>query len=503
MKKDEILSKACFEEIKGVKVLRLKGKAYEMGYQHGYLLADKIDLMVNRTLLATAAYVAAQTGSDIDTAEELLWMGQKAAEPFLPQEFKEEMIGIADGVKDAGINISLEQIMLWNTNYDQWCIYCHPDYWKGDNQGDKKDKNQGDNQDDNQGENKSENPVVSKAGNNGASRQNISKPAGVGCSSFSAWGEWAGGDGKLIFGKNEDNFNMPEQLENRMLVVANPDDGIGHAFLTYPGMIGLDGGINADGLAMMTQLNSMQHESMKGCGIAIFTRLLLTHARTVEDAIGIFQEYPRCAGIAYHVVDARAKKAVVVETSSRKVCCRYPMQGIEALWQTNHSNCYPGWMGYSGYNMVADQVPVNQLKDISTIENWQDSLKEPYNFYVQAPSRFERYQQLIHKYFGNITVENAIKILSDCYDPYTRQTRDVFFPSWTNNILCTICALYPDFAYKAEEPVGQFKAHIANMWSMVAYPETGDFWLAINDFPAQYGGYEQFNLKELLERRYV
>ncbi|WP_269851522.1 C45 family autoproteolytic acyltransferase/hydolase [Methanosarcina horonobensis] len=288
MNKSEILRKASFEEIKGIKVLRLKGKPYEMGYQHGYLLADKTDLMINRTLLATAAYVAAQTGSDLDKAEKTLWMGQKAAEPFLPQEFKEEMRGIADGVKDAGIEVTLEQILLWNTNYDQWCIYCHPDYWQGDNQND--------------------NQITNKIENSEGSQQNVITLAGGGCSSFCAWGEWAGGDGKLIFGKNEDNFNMPKQLANRILVVASPDDGIGHAFLTYPGMIGLDGGINADGFAMMTQLNSMQYESMKGCGIAIFTRLLLTHARTVEDAIRIFQNYPRCAGIAYHVADAKAKK---------------------------------------------------------------------------------------------------------------------------------------------------------------------------------------------------
>jgi hypothetical protein len=37
------------------------------------------------------------------------------------------------------------------------------------------------------------------------------------------------------------------------------------------------------------------------------------------------------------------------------------------------------------------------------------------------------------------------------------------------------------------------------MWSLIAYPETGDFWLAINDFPAQYGGYQYFNLGELLQ----
>ncbi|MDD2756768.1 MAG: carcinine hydrolase/isopenicillin-N N-acyltransferase family protein, partial [Methanothrix sp.] len=100
--------------------------------------------------------------------------------------------------------------------------------------------------------------------------------------------------------------------------------------------------------------------------------------------------------------------------------------------------------------------------------------------------------------YGRINVENAIKILSDCYDPYTRMVRPANFPSWTNNILCTICALYPDFAYQAKEPVGKFKAHIANMWSLISYPETGDLWLAIKDFPAQYGGYEYFNLREML-----
>jgi len=460
-----ILSNASFAQQKGVKILKIKGTPYEMGYQHGYLLADKIELMINTTLLATAAYVAAQTNSSLKRAWDLLWLGQKEAEKYLPSECKQEMIGIADGVKAAGKNISLAQILLWNTNYDQWCIYAHPHYYQ----------------------------IDGKA----VSSDSAATPKG-GCSSFSAWGKWAGGDGRLIFGKDEDNFNMPGQLDNRMMVIADPKGGLGHVFMTYPGMIGLDGGMNEAGFEMMTQLNSMIHESMKGCGIAVFTRLLLTHARTVDDAIGIFKRHPRCAGIAYHVADAKAKKAAVVETSSKMVCVRYPEPNIMALWQTNHSNCYPGWKGYSGYNMVADQAPVNELKDISTIESWQKSLNDPYNFYVQAPSRFERYEQLIHKYYGDITPENAIKILSDRYDPYTRMTRPKDFPSWTNNILCTICALYPDFSYKAAAPVGKFKAHIANMWSLVSYPETGDMWLAIKDFPAQNGGYEHFNLKTLL-----
>ncbi|MFB3764176.1 MAG: C45 family autoproteolytic acyltransferase/hydrolase [Methanotrichaceae archaeon] len=469
MRQNEIIGKSHFEEKHGIKVLYIKGEPYEMGYQHGYLLSDKIALLIGRTLPATAAYIANQTSSSFERAQEILWIGQKRAEPFLPEESREEMEGIADGANDAGTDVTLERILLWNTNYDQWCLYCHPHYWQCDDKG-----------------------------NPGST---VSAPSmGGGCSSFSAWDEWAGCDGKLIFGKNEDNFNMPEQLDNRMMVVADPEKGFGHAFLTYPGMIGLDGGLNESGFEMMTQLNSMQHESMDGCGIAVFTRLLLTHAKSVSDAVRIFQEYPRCAGIAYHVADARSRNAAVVETSSKRVCVRRPMQGISALWQTNHSNCYPGWMGYSGYNMVADQAGVNELKDISTVECWQNSLKDPYNFYVQAPSRFERYGQLIHDYYGNITPENAIKILSDRYDPYTRMTRPENFPSWTNNILCTVCALYPDFTYQAPPPLGGFRAHIANMWSLVAYPETGDLWLAIKGFPAQYGGYEHFNLQELLGR---
>ena len=471
MTDQNLLQGGSFEEISGVKVLTIKGTPEQMGYQHGYLLAPQISLMINKTLLATTAYVAAQTGTDLDTAEKILWQGQAIAEPFLPPEYFREMEGIYKGVVDAGVkDVSLKQILLWNTNYDQWCIYSHPDYWHP------------------------ETGVASGRGTHPI-------PGAGGCSSFCAWDEWAGGDGKLIFGKDEDNFNMPEQLANRIMVVAAPADGYGQVFMSYPGMIGLDGGFNEAGLEMMTQLNSMQYETMAGCGIAIFTRLLLTQASTVDQAIAIFQKYPRCAGIAYHVADAKAKQAAVVETSSKMVCVRNPLPGTKAMWQSNHSNCYPGWMGYSGYNMVADQQPVNKITNISDIATWQESLREPYNFYIQAPSRFERYEQLIHQYYGNITQENGLKILCDRYDPYTRMERPKQLRSWTNNILCTICADYPDFTYTAKEPVGRFQAHVANMWSMLAYPETGDFWVAANDFPAQYGGYEQFNLKELLGRK--
>lgn len=339
MNKDDVLSKASFEVIDGVRTLRMKGSPYEMGYQHGYLLASGIETMINTTIKATVAYIAIATGNDLATAEEWFWLGQDAAEPHLPEEFKLEMQGIAAGCNAAGVSVTEKQIYLWNTNYDQWCIYAHPHYWHPT-------------------EGVGERPLAA-----------VFKGAG-GCSSFSAWDKAVGGDGKLIFCKDEDNFNMPGQLENRTLFVADPDDGFGHLFLSYPGMIGLDGGFNEAGFEMMTQLNSMKDETMAGCGIGIFTRLLLTHVDTIGEAITVFKAYPRCAGIAYHVADAVNKQAAVIETSASQVAVRYPMPNQDFLYQAKNSNCYPGWLGYDGYNMVKDQAPVNELTNVSTIDDW-------------------------------------------------------------------------------------------------------------------------------------
>lgn len=185
MNNQEILKNAFFGTQNGVNILKMRGTPYEMGYQHGYILADKIGVMINTTIQATIAYISLATGNDLTTAEEWFWLGQQAAEPYLPEEFKEEMQGITDGCNDAGVTVALEQIYLWNTNYDQWCIYAHPHYWHPT-------------------EGVRHRPLGK-----------VLKGTG-GCSSFSAWDDTVGGDGKLIFCKDEDNFNMPGQLENRI-----------------------------------------------------------------------------------------------------------------------------------------------------------------------------------------------------------------------------------------------------------------------------------------------
>lgn len=458
----------------GVKVVRLMGTHYEIGYQHGFLLADKIRLMIENTLPAAATVIAKTLHSDYQTARDKMARGAKLAAPFLPPELVEEMRGVAAGATKAGYAVDYDTIQLWNTMYDQWCIYAHPHFWNIDD--------------------------VSARGQFKDGRSGTHVLAMAGCSSFCAWDDSAGHGGDLIFCKNEDNLNLPSQLENRYLYVVDPVVGHAHVFLCFPGMIGMDGGFNEKGISMMTQYDASIHETMEGCGIGVFTRLLLTNASTLDEAVQVFHDHPRCTGIAYHCADAVAKRAAVVETSAKIVTQRNPMPSFTRLWQANDSICYPGYQGYYGYNMVADQQLVYELTDVSSIQNYLDSMKDPYNFVVPAPCRFERYDQLLQQYYGDITVENAIKIMSDRLDPYTGQTRPPDATSFTNNIMACICANYPQDLF-TQDPNGSFRAGVANLWSLIAYPARGDFWLAIDEFPANQGTYQQFNLYQLLGRQ--
>ncbi len=466
---------AFFTIRNGIKLLRINGTPYQRGFQHGVLLAAHIDQTVPAILDAAAAVIAKTIHCSFDEAKEKMKLGAIAAEPFFPEFLKEEMKGIAEGVMDNGGNrIDENMIKLWNTMYDQWCIYAHPKHWDPVNP---------------------EKRAEFKGGIPGSHVL-----GGCGCSSFSAWGDSAGTEGSLIFGKNMDNLNLPDILISRLLMIVKPEEGFSHACMTHPGMVGIDGGFNEKGIAMMTQYNPSIHETMEGCGIGILSRILLTNASNLDEAHNVFTENPRCTGIAYHVADSVAKKAAVIETSSKHVTIRNPESGQNCLWTSNHSNSYPDWENYEGYNMVIDQAPVYELDDVNSIEEWQESLRDPDNPYVASPSRFERYRALLKEYKGNIKKENAVKILSDRYDPYTGRQRPKYTPSVSNNVLGTICALYQDDTFFEDDPEKTFSAHVANLWSMIIYPEKGDFYVAAEEFPAQYGEYVKFNLFDELDR---
>ncbi len=453
---------------RGIKVLHISGEPYERGYQHGFLLAKEISEVIRDGLTGAASVIAMALDCSMDEAFEVLRKGKEAAEGYIPPEFREEMRGIADGIAAEGSNLGYGDVVLWNTMYDQWCFYARPDLTD-------------------------------------PCKESIRHAYPPGCSSFSAWGD-ATVNGRMVFGKNMDNLNIPGAAEHRVLAIVQPDRGYGHAFITHPGMIAIDGGINEDGVEMMTHRSSSVNETLKGCGIGILSRLILANTHRVEDAINILTVYPRCTGINYHVADAKKGEAVVVEVSATEIGVRYPEPGQDVLWTANHYNCYPGWKGYQGYNMVPNQALSLHMADVSTLEKWQESLHDEDNPHISGAGRFDRYEQLIDEHYGRIDEQIAMQILSDRVDPYTGKERDWEQESPGRNYGVTICMYsrtvkYADNVkfYKSDKR-GSFSACLSNLWSMVSILDNGDFWLAIKDFPAPRGGYELFNLRHELSR---
>jgi hypothetical protein len=209
------------------------------------------------------------------------------------------------------------------------------------------------------------------------------------------------------------------------------------------------------------------------------------------------------------LVDAEAgtwnPAAAVIECDARDASVRRPF-GKDTLWSTNHYNCYPGWRGYAGRNMVERQKPVFRLRDISSVPAWQESLGDASNPLIDATGRFRRLGTLLDEHDGSLDVETAKEILRDRHHPDTGELRPWDVPARGRNDGVTISFFQArrTFCENAQVYKGSERMRITgqtgNLWAMVAAPGSGDFHVAMSDFPAHRGAFTRFNLREELGR---
>lgn len=110
-------------------LLHLEGSPYEMGFQHGYLLADRLDWVLSDEFYVTMALELLEIGlGDLEEVlanpllgvflEFLKQMCRNNAS-FIPAEFREEMQGIVDGARVAGYGeVTLDRILMNNLGFD-------------------------------------------------------------------------------------------------------------------------------------------------------------------------------------------------------------------------------------------------------------------------------------------------------------------------------------------------------------------------------------------------
>ncbi|MCX8043621.1 MAG: C45 family autoproteolytic acyltransferase/hydrolase [Desulfobacterota bacterium] len=201
--------------VNGIRVLRLSGTPYEMGYAHGALLAEDIVMLLEEYMLGTLV--------DVDNYSRTRLLLQRYT--HMPPAYWVELQGMYDGMRDVLGSEGLYSkklhglfqpvdLFAWNMVPEIFRLYFSS---RGDVQA---------------------------------------------CSSISGWGAGTS-DGRLVFARNLEFGSPGDVLEQTPLIIAYKPCGLfRHAWvsITWPGYIGCLTGMNEAGIGAALNLGNAQPE---------------------------------------------------------------------------------------------------------------------------------------------------------------------------------------------------------------------------------------------------
>lgn len=263
-----------------IKVVWQQGTPYEMGYQHGQYLHDEIGSL----------------GSDILGALRFagrgLALGRLAASQSYP-EVVEECRGLTAATQDIGMTLDACLALAYGDVYQEVFANTLPNilFWDG-------------------------------------------------CSQWVATGD-ATQDGRLYHGSTLDNDTKPIDyiVNNPVVFIRQPNDGLPHVFITYPGMVWPNWGFNVAGVTVgLDSLHPRGPEEIALPGrseVQIMAQVLKT-ATSFAEARHIMETQPSVRANLVMITDGKSKEAGVFEVIGRNLGVR-PLQENGVLYTTNHA----------------------------------------------------------------------------------------------------------------------------------------------------------------------
>jgi isopenicillin-N N-acyltransferase like protein len=128
------------------------------------------------------------------------------------------------------------------------------------------------------------------------------------CSSIAAWGG-ATKDGHLYQTRNLDWHMGLTAQDHPLIVVYKPDEGIPHVNITFAGYIGANTGLNAEGIVLSEMGDSPGDDypfDLDGVHFTTLFRTVMYDAKSLDDAVQMFQSAPRIKKYHYVVGDGIA-----------------------------------------------------------------------------------------------------------------------------------------------------------------------------------------------------
>jgi hypothetical protein len=278
----------------------------------------------------------------------------------------------------------------------------------------------------------------------------ILKMDGLGCSQF-VGSDAATESGALIHGRNLDWWQVEIIEQYPVVFVRKPADGIPWVAVGFPANMSPYTGMNLAGIAVgSNEVNAPLESEIERAGRSHvqMVREILRSASTLEEAEAFLRAQDHAPAETLVVSDGPQRKAAAFEMTAHSFQARY-LSEDGVMWATNH---------FVHPDMEATQAP--QQPGTSS---W---------------NRYERLRQLLspgepESHYGSLTVEDAVSILRDTYNPYTQEVED---------------PLSLD---------GRALGSNGAMQSVVFLPEQGLMWVAIGLFPSTVRQFVGFSVPAL------
>lgn len=333
----QILAKATIKHAGSagnIRVLRLEGTPYEMGFQHGVLLRDDIQKLYGSVMFKMQFFAKKDM---MDEIYDLM-------DPYIPAEEKEEMRGLAHG---AGVPL---KVVHW--------MHSIPEVWE---YGEKK-----------------------------RFRKNFMATS---CSNIAAFGK-ATADGRLYHLRVLDwarNFGVQKFP---VILVHVPQHGNASVTFSYAGFIGCISGMNASHMSFGEMgYGDPLGESLEGIPFIFLFRKLMRESNSIEEAEKIIRNSTRTCSYIYLVTDAKskddAKKAAIFITDRTRVVVSRENTTIQ---DERDSETYPAIddVVYGGakadvlhealqknYGVIMPNMLVDVAKSVSLSSNMQNVIFDP------------------------------------------------------------------------------------------------------------------------------
>lgn len=339
--------------VNGWLFVNISGDAYTRGFQHGYLVVEEFMTALN----AYSYYTVQTTGMPLQFFFDL---GVKYHASKVPVEQLDEMQGIADGLVAGGANISLSDIIGWNsymeiTGYFDWMA---------------------------------EVPSESRG------KHSVSKRvSSAHCSAFAATGS-ATADGRPVIG-HQTFIEFAFGSYVNMILSITPTTGYAMIMQSSPGWIAsmTDFYVQSGGLAI-TETTIAGYAGYNKDGTPEYARV--RNATQYSSSIGEW-----IAGMQIGNNGGYANSWILADMKTNEIA--EFEQGL--IYQYTNVQT-------EGYIFGENAANSPQIRNLECTDTGYSDTRQ------QTGARRVRWPQLLDTYSGNITLDIGTIMLGDTYDPY-------------------------------------------------------------------------------------